>query len=88
MADPAGCVAKLCTLAGGERQMSTEWIDKRLVDMVPDKAGRDAIIAGFSNGKTKRVYAQTDGNTGTGTIFNEIKAVGTKNVEIGGTWVP
>jgi hypothetical protein len=68
--DPEGCVAGLCKLKGGERQMSREWIETRIrADDSLSKAEQDLIIDGFENGKTKRIYAQTDDK---GTTFHEV----------------
>jgi hypothetical protein len=84
--DPEGCVAGLCKLTGGERQMSTEWLLKRIKgdESIP-QAERDAIQAAIKNGNAKRIYAQTDD---AGTTFHEINSTGTKDATIGKTWNP
>ena len=86
MSDPEGCVAKLCTMKTGERQMSRKWIEDRLQKMVPDKDERQKIIDGLDDGSVTRVYAQTDANGTIYNVINENKA--DKTVTIGGTWTP
>lgn len=89
-ADPAGCVDKLCNTGSG-RQMSRDYIKERLDNdkSLTDKQ-REDIMKGLDNGKTERVYAQTDAK---GTTYHEIvdKLDGDgkplpKSVEIGKVW--
>ena len=85
MADPDGCVAKLCTMQTGERQMSEKWIKDRLDKLEIPQAEQDKILAGMKDGSTKRIYAQTDAN---GTSYHEINEPTVGNVKIGGVWTP
>jgi hypothetical protein len=87
MSDPEGCVAKLCTMQTGERQMSDKWIDERLDALVTDPVERQIIRNNLTrnNGVVSRVYAQTDGH---GTQYNVIDRVNANEVKIGKTWEP
>ena len=85
--DPEGCVDKLCKMATGERQMSTQWILDRLEKAVPDPVERQKIIQGLKNndGTVTRLYAQTDAK---GTSYSVINHVDQNNVSIGKKWKP
>lgn len=85
--DPDGCVAKLCTMKTGERQMSDQWIDDRLDAIVTDPVERQIIRDNLTkkNGVVTRVYAQTDEH---GTQYNVIDRVNPTEVKIGKGWKP
>ena len=92
--DPCDTTGSLCTLTGGERQMSDQWIIER-VNSNPNltQAEKTDIINGLGTGNTSRVLAKTDGDGNT--TFNEIlpttDAAGvpsTTDVRVGGTWTP
>ena len=85
--DVVGCVDKLCKVKSGDRQLSEKWTLDRLEKLVPNKAERDKIILGLSTGKTKRIYAQTDGGK---TVFNEVDTPSgdTTDAVIGKVWTP
>lgn len=59
-----GCTARsLCKLAGGERQMSREWLSRsRLEDAGLSAIEADEALAGLRTGETIRVYAGTNRN--------------------------
>ncbi len=82
-----GCVDKLCKVTNGDRQLSEKWTFERLEKLVPDKGERGKIIAGLASGKTKRIYAQTDGGK---TVFNEVDTPNgdRTNAVIGKVWTP
>ncbi len=84
VSDPEGCVAKLCKTDDG-RQMSDEWIEKRLEKIVPDKAEREKILQALEDEEVTKVYAQREGK---GTSYHVIKDNGSDDVTIGGTWTP
>jgi hypothetical protein len=93
--DLCGKTDKLCTLAGGERQMSNKWIVDRInSDKNLSPAEKADIIKGISNGDTTRVYARTDGtgNTTYNTVGSKDPAnngkLGDTTAEIGGVWIP
>lgn len=84
-ADPEGCVDRLCTLSGGERQMSNQWIRERIDKLVTDPVEAKIIRDSLALGKVKRVYAVTDEK---GTSYNEITSSGDTDARIGKTWKP
>jgi Pretoxin HINT domain len=90
--DLCGKTDKLCTLTGGERQMSNAWISERIKGL-PDP-DRTLIENQMKDGTLTRVYARTDGNGNT--TYNTIgskdptknKDPGDITAEIGSVWIP
>jgi hypothetical protein len=85
--EPDECVAQLCTMKDGERQMSAKWIADRLDKMGVTPAERKAIVDGLAanDGSVKRIYAQADGN---GSSYHEINETAAGGVKVGKTWTP
>jgi len=85
--DPTGCKAGMCTMVGGERQMSNEWIEARLGKILSAKELAD-YRAAQAAGKVKKAYAYTDGNGVTKTYG--VTEVGTdgRDVKVGAAWDP
>lgn len=87
--DPSECVAKLCMMKTGERQMSDKWIKDRLDKMVPDPQERQKVLDALNDNKVTKVYAQADGQSETsGIIYNVIDKKGNTDVVIGDPWTP
>jgi hypothetical protein len=88
--DPTGCVAGLCNTGSG-RQMSKDWITKRVNDDASlSAAEKKAITDGLTGPPvtTKRVYAQSDDTSGT-QFFEIVDKNGESDkAEIGKIWKP
>lgn len=87
--DPEGCVAGLCNTGDG-RQMSKDWIAKRINgDDSLTAVQKLEIMTGLNSKppKTKRIYAQSDDASGT-KYFEIVDRNGSSDAEIGKPWNP
>ena len=83
--DPEGCKAKLCMTKNSGRQLSKNWVNERLKDLVDDPDELAKIQAAMKEGKVKKIYAQTDHK---GTTYHEVVDLFDYDVELGKEWRP
>ena len=83
--DPEGCKAKLCMTKNSGRQLSKDWVNERLKDLIDDPDELAKINAAMESGKVKRIYAQTDHK---GTTYHEVVDLFDYDVELGKEWKP
>lgn len=83
--DPEGCKAKLCMTKNSGRQLSKNWVNERLKDLVDDPDELAKIKAAMKDGKVQRIYAQTDHK---GTTYHHVVDLSNNDVELGKEWKP